>query len=92
MTPGILSPLSAKAMERRDRPHFVYELWGNRNYIYVGSTANLGQRLTSHQAKEWWPDVRRVVSHWYVDKYTALAAERDLIQEHSPEHNVLGVL
>lgn len=83
---------SVRADVVRELPHHVYQLWGRRGCLYVGSTSNLGQRLTAHQRKPWWPEVVRIETALYPWKYPALDAERDLIQEHGPTHNRQSVL
>lgn len=88
----VLSQLSNRANARRDEPHYVYQLWGHRECIYVGLTSNLGKRLAQHVTKEWWPDVVRVTAERYPDKYSGLDVEKDLIQELAPIVNKLGAL
>lgn len=88
----VLSAGSRRNHIRREMPHYVYQLWGRRECIYIGVTSNLGQRLASHSKKDWWPDVARVVADLHVDKYAGLNAEKDLIQEHDPLVNRMSVL
>lgn len=75
---------SHRAYARREMPHFVYELWGDRECVYVGLTSDLGQRLRSHSVKEWWPNVVRVVADIHPNRYSGLAAEKERIQELRP--------
>ena len=88
----VLTNRSQMAADRRKRPHFVYQIWSGDTCLYVGATANVGQRLSAHSKKEWWHSATRVIADVYPNKYDALDVERDLIQELDPWHNQQCVL
>jgi hypothetical protein len=78
-------------MNDLDRPHYVYELHAaDGSLLYVGCTSNIGNRLAQHiAARDWWPEVARVVSDTYPDGAAAFAEERRRIVECAPRHNVV---
>lgn len=71
--------------------HYVYRVFDHAGrLIYVGSTANLFQRLKSHRSKWWAPQARKVVAKVHPDRRTALNAELKAIKDEQPRWNVQG--
>jgi GIY-YIG catalytic domain len=61
------------------------------NLLYVGISADFGQRWKDHVAsKSWWREIRYMTIVWYADEETALQAERYAIADEMPQHNDAG--
>ena len=87
-----MDDFSRKHLERRlqrDRSAtFVYQFWNDRGEcLYIGASKSLTSRFSSHQAKRWWHEVRRIEADWYPNRAAALDAEQEAIIEHQPLYN-----
>jgi predicted GIY-YIG superfamily endonuclease len=59
--------------------------------LYVGITADVGQRWAAHERdKPWWPDVVTKTIEWHATRPAALAAELAAIKAEAPRYNVAG--
>lgn len=76
------------AVERA--PHFVYELWGERDCYYVGMSATPATRIGTHAAKPWWAAVVHIVANRHPDRQSARRAESEAIDKHQPLYNWQG--
>ena len=60
--------------------------------LYIGITANFGQRWTQHaQAKSWWAEVERQTVEWHPYRAAAGAAETAAIAAEGPRYNIRGI-
>jgi predicted GIY-YIG superfamily endonuclease len=70
----------------------VYRLFdAGGTLIYVGSTADLDQRMSQHRsARRWWPQVdpARTTVVWFATRAEAEAAEVSAIRAERPVHNI----
>lgn len=74
-----------------DQPTALYRFFdADGALLYVGITADLEQRWSSHQRKPWWPDVAEKTVEWYATRPVALAAELEAIRSEAPRYNVAG--
>jgi predicted GIY-YIG superfamily endonuclease len=73
-----------------DRGHVLYRMYDKDSYLlYVGISAYLSTRLGAHQAsKDWWFEVSTITLEHYIDRNSALQAERDAIAHEHPRENV----
>jgi len=59
--------------------------------LYVGITANLGDRFRAHRAQQpWWPSVASRTVELHEDRWAAAAAEIHAIRTERPAHNIAG--
>lgn len=92
MTTYAPDPKRQRRSRRERSTHFVYECYDVFDQpLYVGCTSNIGQRLTAHAGRDWWPFVHTVKMTSYDNKGTAHQAEYDLIHTLKPEHNIQGL-
>lgn len=71
-------------------PHFVYRFYDEDGaLLYVGATSSIGNRLTQHGSKDWWPDVRGIEAEHFPTMREALDAERAVIEATQPKHNTV---
>lgn len=74
-----------------DQPTALYRFFdADGALLYVGITADLEQRWSSHQRKPWWPDVAKKTVEWHDTRPVALAAELEAIKSEAPRYNVAG--
>lgn len=68
---------------------FVYKLRdADRCVLYIGTTANLRQRMLAHaRDKHWWPRVAHVSAAWYETREAALVSEAVEIRAVHPACN-----
>lgn len=73
-------------------PHYVYKhLSKNGDVLYIGCTGNLRSRRAHHQTQSiWFKHVYEIKHTKYKDRESALAAEKRLIQKHSPMFNIVN--
>lgn len=78
-------------MNPRSQPHALYRFYDDSGQLlYVGITANPGQRWTQHaHAKPWWHHVATVTLEQHPNREAVLAAERTAIITEQPRHNVV---
>lgn len=58
--------------------------------LYVGITSSIQTRLAEHQLHQsWWPEVATITTEVHEDHRSAIAAEREAIQQEQPAFNVL---
>lgn len=71
------------------RPQILYRMYdGSGTLLYVGITADVGQRLRDHAALQpWWREVRNITVEHYDDRAAAETAERNAIHAEQPPHN-----
>lgn len=69
--------------------HYVYELWAaDGRCLYVGCTAKVGNRLSTHMATQpWWPEVARIEATAHDGMEAGYSAETARIKELNPAHN-----
>lgn len=87
-THGVLTARSKAYNRNADKPHFVYELWSDRECLYVGMTINVGARLTAHTKQPWWRYVADVKARRYGHRDDAWAEEAATIARYQPRHNI----
>lgn len=71
--------------------HVLYRMFDESNaLLYVGVTANFGQRMRRHQAeKPWWPFAVTIKLEHFETREAALNAERNAILHEKPACNVV---
>ncbi|EFQ82739.1 hypothetical protein HMPREF0063_11948 [Aeromicrobium marinum DSM 15272] len=79
-------------VDRTNATHWVYRCFDqDGRLIYVGSTANLPNRLAQHRSTSWWaPTVTKVRAHVYPTGITAREVERRAIRDEVPRWNKSG--
>ena len=71
----------------------VYFAWRGEHLLYVGSTSNAVQRLSSHRTSTpWWPDVTRVTFIECASTWEARQVEAEHIAKRPGEHNREGTV
>lgn len=67
----------------------VYRLYGEPGtLLYVGCSAEPGNRMKEHRRSAWWSQVRHSRVVWYGSKDEAADAEQQVILTENPAHNV----
>ncbi len=72
--------------------HVMYRFFGAGGVLlYVGYSANFGQRLRHHQTQtKWWPEVVDWKLEFFDTEMAGRAAEQSAIFREAPVHNKMG--
>lgn len=89
---GALVPIGGSIALEHGPGTFVYRLMSrDGEFVYVGMTDNLYQRLGAHATTQWWPRVATVEWELFDSRTAAHRAEEKLIWRHNPVENIMGV-
>jgi predicted GIY-YIG superfamily endonuclease len=73
----------------RNGPTSVYRMYDAAGVLlYVGMSADVGERMGAHESKRWWTRVASVRIAHYPTRARAAEVEADAIALECPEYNV----